>query len=152
MKKFALLFALIGIVNYSYTNSGGSPGGKSGSPASNGQTCAGGYCHGGGSATGNELVDIQVDVTPYAGSSNYSDTISDSIQTQVYLNVAAAGSSKIGFSASIEDASGMHIERYLHPPQRTLKSLAPTSLHTRAHQQPFRIIPSIGYGSGIQGT
>ena len=72
MKKFALLFALIGIVNYSYTNSGGSPGGKSGSPASNGQTCAGGYCHGGGSATGNELVDIQVDVTPYAGSSNYS--------------------------------------------------------------------------------
>jgi hypothetical protein len=109
MKKFALLFALIGIVNYSYTNSGGSPGGKSGSPASNGQTCAGGYCHGGGSATGNELVDIQVDVTPYAGSSNYSDTISDSIQTQVYLNVAAAGSSKIGFSASIEDASGTHI-------------------------------------------
>ena len=37
MKKFALLFALIGIVNYSYTNSGGSPGGKSGSPASNGK-------------------------------------------------------------------------------------------------------------------
>ena len=41
--------------------------------------------------------------------SNYSDTIRDSIQTRVYLDVAAAGSSKIGFSASIEDASGNHI-------------------------------------------
>ena len=41
--------------------------------------------------------------------SNYSDTIRDSIQTMVYLDVAAAGSSKIGFSASIEDASGNHI-------------------------------------------
>lgn len=109
MKKFALLFALIGIVNYSYTNSGGSPGGKSGSPASNGQTCSGGYCHSGGSPNGNELIDIQVDVTPTAGMSNYSDTIRDSIQTQVYLSVAAAGSSKIGFSASMEDASGNHI-------------------------------------------
>ena len=109
MKKFALLFAFIGIVNYSYTNSGGSPGGKSGSPASNGQTCSGGYCHGGGSPNGNELIDIQVDVTPDAGMSNYSDTIRDSIQTRVYLDVAAAGSSKIGFSASIEDASGNHI-------------------------------------------
>ena len=109
MKKFALLFALIGIVNYSYTNSGGSPGGKSGSPASNGQTCSGGYCHGGGSPNGNELIDIKVDVTPTAGMSNYSDTIRDSIQTMVYLDVSAAGSSKIGFSASIEDASGNHI-------------------------------------------
>lgn len=109
MKKFALLFALIGIVNYSYTNSGGSPGGKSGSPASNGQTCSGGYCHGGGNSNGNELIDIKVDVTPDAGMSNYSDTIRDSIQTRVYLDVAAAGSSKIGFSASIEDASGNHI-------------------------------------------
>jgi predicted CxxxxCH...CXXCH cytochrome family protein len=109
MKKFALLFALIGIVNYSYTNSGGSPGGKSGSPASNGQTCSGGYCHSGGSPNGNELIDIKVDITPAAGMSNYSDTIRDSIQTMVYLDVAAAGSSKIGFSASIEDASGNHI-------------------------------------------
>ena len=109
MKKFALLFALIGIVNNSYTNSGSSPGGKSGSPASNGQTCSGGYCHGGGSPNGNELIDIKVDVTPTAGMSNYSDTIRAPIQTMVYLDVAAAGSSKIGFSASIEDASGNHI-------------------------------------------
>jgi len=121
MKKFALLFALIGIVNYSYTNSGGSPGGKSGSPASNGQTCSGGYCHGGGSPNGNELIDIKVDVTPAAGMSNYSDTIRDSIQTMVYLDVAAAGSSKIGFSASIEDASGNHIGTLATPSSSNTK-------------------------------
>ena len=121
MKKFALLFALIGIVNYSYTNSGGSPGGKSGSPASNGQTCSGGYCHGGGSPNGNELIDIKVDVTPAAGMSNYSDTIRDSIQTMVYLDVSAAGSSKIGFSASIEDASGNHIGTLATPSSSNTK-------------------------------
>ena len=121
MKKFALLFALIGIVNYSYTNSGGSPGGKSGSPASNGQTCSGGYCHGGGSPNGNELIDIKVDVTPAAGMSNYSDTIRDSIQTMVYLDVSAAGSSKIGFSASIEDASGNHIGTLATPSSTNTK-------------------------------
>jgi len=116
-----MLFALIGIVNYSYTNSGGSPGGKSGSPASNGQTCSGGYCHGGGSPNGNELIDIKVDVTPAAGMSNYSDTIRDSIQTMVYLDVAAAGSSKIGFSASIEDASGNHIGTLATPSSSNTK-------------------------------
>lgn len=121
MKKFALLLALIGIVNYSYTNSGGSPGGKSGSPASNGQTCSGGYCHGGGSPNGNELIDIKVDVTPAAGMSNYSDTIRDSIQTMVYLDVSAAGSSKIGFSASIEDASGNHIGTLATPSSSNTK-------------------------------
>ena len=53
--------------------------------------------------------------------SNYSDTIRDSIQTSVYLDVAAAGSSKIGFSASIEDASGNHIGTLATPSSTNTK-------------------------------
>lgn len=109
MKKTLLIIALMGISTYSYTNSGGSPAGKSGSPASNGQTCSGGYCHGGGSPNGNEAINLKVDITPFAGSSNYSNIINDSIDTEITLTASAASSSRIGFSASIEDANGNHI-------------------------------------------
>ena len=109
MKKTLLIIALMGISTYSYTNSGGSPAGKSGSPASNGQTCSGGYCHGGGSPNGNEAISLKVDITPFAGSSTYSNIINDSIDTEITLTAAAASSSRIGFSASIEDANGNHV-------------------------------------------
>jgi len=112
MKKLLLTTALLGISTYSYTNSGGSPAGKSGSPASNGQTCSGAYCHGGGSPNGSEFVSLKVDITPYAGSSNYSNIINDSIDTEITLTAASANSTRIGFSASVEDANGNHVGEF----------------------------------------
>jgi len=97
MKKVLLIFALFGVVQYSYTNSGGSPSGRSGSPASNGQTCSGGYCHSGGSPNGNEQIIINTD------QANLVDNQAVNVSLGVLPN---GGSSKIGFMASIEDASG----------------------------------------------
>jgi len=95
MKKSLLFLALFGVVTYSYTNSGGSPSGRSGSPASNGQTCM--TCHGGGSANGSEVVSIEF----------ASDTISPGAIAEVTLSANASGAStKIGFMASVENASG----------------------------------------------
>jgi hypothetical protein len=97
MKKIVLLVAVLGLVQYSYTNSGGSPSGRSGSPASNGQTCSGGYCHSGGSPSGNEQIIIQTDQA----------NLVDNQAVNVSLGVLPSGaSSKIGFMASVEDASG----------------------------------------------
>lgn len=97
MKKILLLFTIFGMVHYSYTNSGGSPAGRSGSPASNGQTCSGGYCHSGGSPNGNEQIIIETD------QSNLVDNQEVSVSLGVLPN---GGSTKIGFMASIEDANG----------------------------------------------
>lgn len=109
MKKTLFTFAALLVATYSYTYGGGSPTGRSGSPASNGQTCSGSYCHSGGSANGDELVDILVNVTPFAGSPTYTDSLYDNVDASISLQVNAAGRSKIGFSASIEDASGNFI-------------------------------------------
>ena len=95
MKKTLLIAALFGIVTYSYTNSGGSPSGRSGSPASGGQTCT--TCHGGGSASGSEVVSISFD----------SDTIVAGSTASVTISANSGGSStKIGMMASVENASG----------------------------------------------
>ncbi len=97
MKKVLLVLAVLGMVQYSYTNSGGSPSGRSGSPASNGQTCSGGYCHSGGSPSGNEQIIINTDQA----------NLVDNQAVNVSLGVLPSGaSSKIGFMASVEDASG----------------------------------------------
>jgi hypothetical protein len=97
MKKYLLVAALMGISTYSYTNSGGSPAGKSGSPGDNGQTCAGGYCHSSGSPMGGEVIGIMASV----------DSISDGNTIGITLGVKPNGtSSKVGFMASVEDASG----------------------------------------------
>lgn len=103
MKKALLLFAIFGMVHYSYTNSGGSPSGSSGSPASNGQTCSGGYCHSGGSPNGSEQIIIRTDRWPFSTL----DYLVDNQAINVALGVLPnGGSTKIGFMASIEDASG----------------------------------------------
>ena len=87
----------MGISTYSYTNSGGSPAGKSGSPGDNGQTCSGGYCHSSGSPMGGEVIGIMASV----------DSISDGNTIGITLGVKPNGtSSKVGFMASVEDASG----------------------------------------------
>ncbi len=97
MKKSLLIVALFGISTYSYTNSGGSPTGKSGSPGDNGQTCAGGYCHSSGSALGGEVIGIASSV----------DSISDGNTIGITLGVKPNGtSSKVGFMARVEDANG----------------------------------------------
>ena len=97
MKKSLLIIALMGISTYSYTNSGGSPAGKSGSPGDNGQTCSGGYCHSSGSPMGGEVIGIMASV----------DSISDGNTIGITLGVKPNGtSSKVGFMASVEDASG----------------------------------------------
>ena len=97
MTKSLLIIALMGISTYSYTNSGGSPAGKSGSPGANGQTCSGGYCHSSGSPMGGAVLGIMASV----------DSISDGNTIGITLGVKPNGtSSKVGFMASVEDASG----------------------------------------------
>ena len=97
MKKYILLLAFFGATTYSYTNSGGSPAGKSGSPASSGQTCSSGYCHGGGSPSGAEFVDISFS----------QDSVLDGDNLTISIGVNTGGaSSKVGFMASVEDENG----------------------------------------------
>lgn len=95
MKKTLLLAALFGVVTYSYTNSGGSPSGRSGSPASGGQTCM--TCHGGGSASGSEVVSISFNADTVVAGSTASITVAAN---------SGGSSTKIGMMASVEDASG----------------------------------------------
>ena len=96
MKKMFLLLAFLGVSTYSYTYSGGSPSGNSGSLGDNGSTCASAYCHGGGSPTGNELISITHQRQYYDGN-----------DITIALGVKPNGSStKVGFMASVEDASG----------------------------------------------
>lgn len=97
MKKSLLIVALMGISTYSYTYSGGSPAGRSGSPGDNGQTCSGGFCHSSGSPMGGEVIGIMASV----------DSISDGNTIGITLGVKPNGtSSKVGFMASVEDANG----------------------------------------------
>ena len=97
MKKIFLLLAFLGVSTYSYTYSGGSPSGNSGSLGDNGLTCASAYCHGGGSPTGNELISITAPT----------DSMYDGNDITIALGVKPNGSStKVGFMASVEDASG----------------------------------------------
>lgn len=85
--------------NHAITNSTGAPQGSSGSPASNGNTCARAGCHN-GPAVSSETITITTDI-PAAGfleNSTYTVGIT-----------ADAGSrtvNRMGFQASVEDASG----------------------------------------------
>lgn len=97
MKKTLLVLALVGVSTYSYTFTGGSPSGKSGSPASSGETCMNSSCHGGGTASGSEIIGFVAS----------SDSLVDGTAMTISLGVNPAGAStKIGFMASVEDASG----------------------------------------------
>ena len=105
MKKKYWILSLIGafalLLNPSaFTNSGGAPGGSSGSPASNGNTCARSGCHSGGPAQSNENVTITTDI-PTAGfeeNTNYSITVN--------ANDGGRNLNTIAFQASVESASG----------------------------------------------
>lgn len=97
MKRIFLLTALMGVSTYSYTNSGGSPAGRAGSPGDNGQTCTSSYCHSGGAATGNEFI----------GMVTSTDSLSDGNTMGITLGVNTGGTStRVGFMACVEDAMG----------------------------------------------
>ncbi len=97
-RRISVLLATLAALMISFqgfTNSGGAPQGRTGSPASNGNTCGGG-CHSGGTA-GTKSVSITstIPASGYQANTNYTITIT-----------ANNGTSTIGFSASVEDAAG----------------------------------------------
>lgn len=103
MKKkylFVLTAALgLFVVQDAYTNSGGAPTGASGSPASNGNGCDRPGCHNGPAAAG-QTVSISTDIpsTGFMEDSVYSITIT--------ADNNGTGTDRMGFSASVESASG----------------------------------------------
>ncbi len=93
------IVAVFGLSQSGFTNAGGAPAGRSGSPASNGNTCQSSGCHSGPSQT-TETISISTDI-PSSGfepNTDYTITISG--------NAGGGVGSRIGFSASVEDASG----------------------------------------------
>lgn len=87
------------IAQDAFTSSGGSPSGNSGSPASNGNTCARSGCHSTGTAAG-QTISITTDI-PAGG------FMEDSIYSiTVTANNGGASSDRMGFMASVESPSG----------------------------------------------
>lgn len=84
------------------TSSGGAPTGRSGSPSSNGTTCATSGCHTGGPAISSQTISITSDIpaTGFAANTDYTITIS--------ADANGAVGSEIGFQASVENESGAH--------------------------------------------
>lgn len=103
MKKkyfYALSTAMaLFIAQDAFTNSGGSPSGHSGSPASNNNSCARSGCHSSGTAAG-QTITISSDI-PAAG------FMEDSTYTiTVTADNGGASSNRMGFMASVESVSG----------------------------------------------
>ena len=95
---FTLMFALfIGYQGFTFSSS--APQNRNGSPASNGNTCGTGGCHSGGS-TANKTVTISSNIpaTGYVANTTYT--------INVAVNSGSTTTSTIGFSASVEDATG----------------------------------------------
>lgn len=104
MKRFLSLLTISGIAVLgstlpALTSSGGSPTGRTGSPSSNSQTCASAGCHSGPSVT-SQTIDITTDIpaTGFVANTDYTITVT--------ANTNGGTGNRIGFSASVEDASG----------------------------------------------
>lgn len=101
-KKYAfILTAALGlfVVQEAFTNSGGAPGGSSGSPASNGNGCDRAGCHNGPAASGQAVtISTSIPASGFKEDSVYQITIS--------ANNNGTGTDRIGFSASIESSMG----------------------------------------------
>jgi hypothetical protein len=103
-KKYLTLSLIAGLTLFlgqsAYTNSSGAPGGHSGSPASNGNTCARSGCHSGGPAASAQAITISTDIpaTGFAENTTYSITIDG--------NDGVGTTSVIAFQASVESAAG----------------------------------------------
>jgi len=104
MKKNYLVFTLsmalsVFIVNDAFTNSSGAPTGASGGPNANNNTCARSGCHSGPNTSG-QTISISSDI-PSAGFK------ADSIyQITVVADNGGSGTNEMGFSASVETATG----------------------------------------------
>ena len=105
MKKTILLFAAVGaacLISFSaFTYSSGAPQGRNGSPLSQSVTCATGGCHVNGPAATSQTISISSDIpsTGFLENTLYNFTIT--------LDDGGVSSSKVGFSASLEDPTGM---------------------------------------------
>ncbi|MCR9155118.1 MAG: lamin tail domain-containing protein [Croceimicrobium sp.] len=102
-RKLSVLFATLGamLIGYQgFTNSSGSPQGRSGSPASNSNTCATSGCHSGGPAASNQSISISSNIPASGYQANTTYTVT------VTANNGTTMGSTVGFNASVEDASG----------------------------------------------
>lgn len=100
----ASTFILIGGISLIEANSSGAPAGHSGSPASNGQTCARSGCHSGGGAPGVQhqvMVSSDIPATGYVAGTTYNFTVS--------VDDANDMAARAGLSLSIENGSGVHV-------------------------------------------
>jgi hypothetical protein len=95
MKKVLFTLAAAAVALPAFTNANGPGGGKSGSPASNGQTC--GSCHSGASIS-TQTVSISTDIpsTGFVPNTNYQITVTNS--------TGGASNPRSGFQASVESA------------------------------------------------
>lgn len=120
MKKnyllFTLSFALSAfIVTDAFTNSSGAPAGSSGGPNGNNNTCARAGCHNGPNAS-SQTVSITTNI-PSAGFK------ADSIyQVTIMADNGGTGSNELGFSASVESASGFEGNIIVTDPTDTRKT------------------------------
>ncbi len=100
-RRISIFLATLSALMISYqgfTNSGGAPQGRTGSPASNGNTCATG-CHSGGTAASQSIsISSTIPASGYQANTNYTITVT--------ANNGTTSSSTIGFQASVEDAAG----------------------------------------------
>ncbi len=93
--------AILGTSIPALTSSGGSPRGRSGSPASSGRTCATSGCHSGPNVS-SQTISITTDIPASGFEANTDYTIT------VTANTNGATGNRIGYMASVEDASGAH--------------------------------------------
>ncbi|MBM3433828.1 MAG: T9SS type A sorting domain-containing protein [Bacteroidetes bacterium] len=95
MKKVLFALAAAAVALPAFTNANGPGGGKSGSPASNGQTCS--SCHSGASIS-TQTVSISTDIpsTGFVPNTNYQITVTNS--------TGGASNPRSGFQASVESA------------------------------------------------
>ena len=104
MKKLYSILTVLAVpailLFYSYT--GGSPGGKSGSPGDNGKTCT--QCHSGSAQTATGLITTNIPETGYVSGETYTITVSAQ-----YNNIT-----KYGFELTAEDGAGNQKRKFCH--------------------------------------
>lgn len=94
----SIAFVAVGLLagHQAITNSTGAPAGSTGSPASNGNTCAQAGCHSGGPAQSSETISITTDIP----SSGFEEV--DDYNITVTANDGGRGLTRMGFQASVE--------------------------------------------------
>ncbi len=101
-KSYSLLTAICVCLFLSFealTNASGAPAGRSGSPASGGNTCASAGCHN-GPAVSTQSISISSDIPSSGFVENTDYTIT------VQLDAGATGVTRTGFQASVESGAG----------------------------------------------